>query len=57
MTDESGAIGWRSAELIGEIIYANPSLFEDIIPILWSQREEESFIESVLRGILKLSKS
>lgn len=56
MTDESGAIGWRSAELIGEIIYANPSLFEDIIPILWSQREEESFIESVLRGILKLSK-
>lgn len=55
MTDESGGIGWRAAELIGEIIYAEPSLFEDLIPILWSQREEESFLESVLRGILKLS--
>lgn len=56
MTDESGGIGWRSAELIGEIIYAEPSLFEDIIPILWSQREEESFLESVLRSMIKLSK-
>ncbi|GAB5047279.1 DVU0298 family protein [Thermodesulfovibrio sp. TK110] len=56
MTDESGGIGWRSAELIGEIIYAEPSLFDDIIPILWSQREEESFLESVLRSMIKLSK-
>lgn len=56
MTDESGGIGWRAAELIGEIIYAEPSLFEDIIPILWSQREEESFLESVLRSMVKLSK-
>lgn len=56
MTDESGGIGWRSAELIGEIVYSEPSLFEDIIPILWSQREEESFLESVLRGVIKLSK-
>lgn len=56
MTDESGGIGWRAAELIGQIIYAEPSLFEDIIPILWSQREEESFLESVLRSMIKLSK-
>ncbi|MCX7988981.1 MAG: hypothetical protein N2647_06035 [Thermodesulfovibrio sp.] len=55
MTDESGGIGWRAAELIGEIIYAKPSLFKDIIPILWSQREEESFLESVLRSMIKLS--
>lgn len=55
MSDESGGIGWRAAELIGEIIYTEPSFFEDIIPILWSQREEESFLESVLRSILKLS--
>lgn len=55
MTDESGGIGWRSAELIGEIIMAEPTLFEDIIPILWSQREEESFLESVLRAMIKLS--
>jgi hypothetical protein len=56
MTDESGGCGWRSAELIGEIVSAEPSLFEDIIPILWSQREEESFLESVLRSIIKLSR-
>ncbi len=56
MTDESGGIGWRAAELIGEIINAEPSHFEDIIPILWSQREEESFLESVLRSMIKLSK-
>ncbi len=56
MTDESGGIGWRAAELIGEIVFAEPSLFEDIIPILWSQREEESFLESVLRSMIKLSK-
>ncbi len=55
MTDESGGIGWRSAELIGEIIMADPELFQDIIPILWSQREEESFLESVLRAMIKLS--
>lgn len=56
MTDESGGVGWRAAEMIGEIVYANPSLFEDIIPILWSQREEDSFLESVLRGIIRLSR-
>lgn len=55
MTDESGAIGWRAAELIGEIVYAEPKQFEDIIPIIWSSREEESFLESVLRSIIKLS--
>ncbi|MCS7215247.1 MAG: hypothetical protein RMI30_00455 [Thermodesulfovibrio sp.] len=55
MTDESGGIGWRAAELIGEIVYAEPSLFQDIIPILWSQREEESFLESVLRSMIRLS--
>ncbi|MEJ5227138.1 DVU0298 family protein [Thermodesulfovibrio sp.] len=55
MTDESGGIGWRSAELIGEIIMADPALFEDIITILWSQREEESFLESVLRAMIRLS--
>ncbi len=55
MTDESGGVGWRAAELIGEIIYASPALFKDIIPILWSQREEDSFVESVLRSIIKLS--
>ncbi|MCS7203649.1 MAG: hypothetical protein NZ809_04300 [Thermodesulfovibrio sp.] len=56
MSEESGGVGWRAAELIAEIIYAEPELFKDIIPILWSQREEKSFLESVLRGVIKLSK-
>ncbi|MEN2986351.1 MAG: DVU0298 family protein [Thermodesulfovibrionaceae bacterium] len=56
MSEESGGVGWRAAELIAEIIYTDPELFKDIIPILWSQREEKSFLESVLRGVIKLSK-
>lgn len=55
MTEESGGVGWRAAELIGEIIYASPAKFKDIIPILWSKREEDSFLESVLRSMIKLS--
>lgn len=55
MSDGSGAVGWRSAELLSEVVYAQPLAFEDIIPILWSHKQEESFLESVLRGILRVS--
>lgn len=43
MGDESGGIGWSAAEIIGEIIRNNPDDFSDIVPILWSYREEEMF--------------
>ena len=43
MGDESGGIGWSAAEIIGEIIRNNPDGFPDIVPILWSYREEEMF--------------
>ncbi len=34
LNDESGGIGWRAPEMIGEVIFHNPSLFSDFIPIL-----------------------
>lgn len=34
LNDESGGIGWRAPEMIGEVIYHNPDLFSDFIPIL-----------------------
>ncbi|MCL5237473.1 MAG: hypothetical protein M1353_06470 [Nitrospirae bacterium] len=43
MGDESGGIGWSAAEILGEIIRNGPDEFRDIIPILWSFREEDMF--------------
>lgn len=43
MSEESGGIGWSSAEMLGEIIKANPDEFTDIIPIVWSFKDEEMF--------------
>ncbi len=43
MGDESGGIGWSAAEILGEIIMNNPEGFLEIIPVLWSYREEEMF--------------
>lgn len=34
LNDESGGIGWRAPEAIGEILYQEPDLFADFIPIL-----------------------
>jgi hypothetical protein len=43
MGEESGGIGWSAAEMLGEIIRSSPDEFNDIIPILWSFKEEEMF--------------
>lgn len=43
MGEESGGIGWSAAEMLGEIIRSNPDQFTDIIPIVWSFRDEEMF--------------
>ncbi len=43
MGDESGGIGWGAAEMLGEIIRSDPDNFIDIVPILWSFRDEEMF--------------
>lgn len=34
LNDESGGIGWRAPEAMGEIIYHHPELFSAFIPIL-----------------------
>ena len=43
MSDESGGIGWSAPEILGEITRSSPEEFSDLIPILWSNREEPSF--------------
>lgn len=48
MGEESGGIGWSSPELLGEIIRSNPDMYADIIPILWSFKEEEMFRAGVI---------
>lgn len=47
LTDESGSIGWRAPESIGEIIRQQPDLFEEFIPILLNLMDAES--EDALR--------
>lgn len=48
MGGESGGIGWSAAEMLGEIIRNNPDEFSDIIPIVWSFRDEEMFRAGVI---------
>ncbi|SHF52858.1 HEAT-like repeat-containing protein [Desulforamulus putei DSM 12395] len=43
MNDESGTAGWSAPEAIGEIIYRNPELFKDFVPIVINASEEEIF--------------
>jgi hypothetical protein len=55
MREESGGIGWSAAEMLGEIIRANPDEFSDIIPIVWSFREEEMFRAGVARAMWRIA--
>jgi hypothetical protein len=43
MTEESGGISWSAPEMLGEIIRANPQQSNDLVPILWSNRNEDVF--------------
>lgn len=54
MGEESGGIGWSAAELLGEIIVSNPEKFADIIPIVWSFREEDMFRAGVVRAMWRI---
>jgi hypothetical protein len=55
MTDESGGIGWSAPEMLGEIVRTDPDAFSDIIPILWSYREEEIFRDSTVWGMGRIA--
>lgn len=48
MGEESGGIGWSSPEILGEIVKGDPDAFNDIVPILWSFRDEDMFRAGIL---------
>ncbi|MFO0754733.1 MAG: HEAT repeat domain-containing protein, partial [Thermodesulfovibrionales bacterium] len=48
MGEESGGIGWSAAEALGEIVAGNPDGLADIVPLIWSFREEEMFRAGIL---------
>lgn len=48
MTEESGGISWSAPEILGEIIRSDPQEFYDLIPIVWSKRDEDVFAEGVI---------
>lgn len=41
LSDESGGIGWRAPELIGEVLYRRPGQFAEFMPILASLMDME----------------
>lgn len=57
MTDEAGAIGWSAPEIMGEIVRSDPDEFSDIIPIVWSFREEGLFRENVLWAMGRIAEA
>jgi hypothetical protein len=60
LNDESGGIGWRAAEAIGEIIRARPDRFAEFIPnLVWlldmAAEDAPRFRASILRGIRRVA--
>lgn len=55
MGEESGGIGWSSAEILGEMIRNCPDDLSDIIPIVWSFRDEEMFRAGTLRAMGRIA--
>jgi hypothetical protein len=60
LNDESGGIGWRAAEAIGEIIRARPDRFAEFIPnLVWlldmAAEDAPRFRPSILRGIRRVA--
>jgi hypothetical protein len=47
MNDESGNVGWRAPEAIGEILFNNPPLITEYAPVLGSYLNEEPFEKGV----------
>ncbi len=54
MSDESGGIGWSACEIIGCIISADPSEYAEMIPLVWSYREEENFRPGALWAMAQI---
>lgn len=62
LNDESGGIGWRAPELIGEVLRRQPHRFAEFIPnLLWlldmETEDAPRFQASILRGILAVGQA
>ncbi|HMK43899.1 MAG TPA: hypothetical protein VK445_07150, partial [Dissulfurispiraceae bacterium] len=57
MTDESGGIGWSAPEMLGEIVRANPKEYGDLIPLIWSCRDEDLFRPGAIWGLYRASQT
>lgn len=55
ISDESGGIGWSAPEMLGEIVINSPQTFADILPLILSFHEEESFLKGVLWALGRIS--
>ncbi|MEW5745508.1 MAG: DVU0298 family protein [Nitrospirota bacterium] len=55
MGEESGGIGWSAAEMLGEIVAGNPDSFTDIVPIIWSFKDELMFRAGVVWAMGKIA--
>jgi hypothetical protein len=54
--EESGGIGWSAPEMLGEIVVRSPAAFADIVPIILSFHEEESFLRGVLWAMGRMTR-
>lgn len=57
MTEESGGVSWSAPEMLGEIIRSNLKEFGDLIPIVWSNRNEDVFREGVIWAMGRIAES
>lgn len=60
LNDESGGIGWRAAEMIGEIIRSRPDRFAEFIPnLVWlldlEAEDAPRFRAGILQGIRRVA--
>ena len=55
MTDESGSVGWSSPAHLGEIVRSDPDGFQEIIPLIWSFRSEDTLRPGVLWAMRRIA--
>jgi len=57
MTDESGGIGWSAPEMLGEIVWANPLEYRDLVPLIWHCQDEDLFRAGALWGMYRAAQT
>lgn len=58
LSDESGGIGWSAPEILGEIVSADPKLFDDIVPLIAEvfDIEEKIFRPGILYALAQIAR-